>query len=90
MCAHVLGSALPAAVRSPRHAALHPSSRPQTATPARAHALPCLCSLPRSVWSLTTGECTRTLEGHTIWVTCVALSADGATLVSGSKDCTLR
>ena len=47
---------------------------------------PCCCS----VWSLATGKCVHTLEGHTREVTCVALSPDGTTVVSGSWDATLR
>jgi WD40 repeat protein len=39
---------------------------------------------------MASGACLRTLEGHTGYVTCVALSADGKTLVSGSGDNTLR
>ena len=37
-----------------------------------------------------TGECLRTLEGHTGEVNSVALSADGSRVVSGSSDKTVR
>jgi WD40 repeat protein len=42
------------------------------------------------VWDLTTGGCTRVLEGHTMKVTSVALDASGRTAVSGSYDKTVR
>src|SRR6478672_13551531 len=32
----------------------------------------------------------RTLRGHTDWVNCVAISPDGQTLVSGSRDNTIK
>ncbi|WP_448541461.1 WD40 repeat domain-containing protein, partial [Roseiflexus sp.] len=32
----------------------------------------------------------RSLEGHTHWVSAVALSPDGRTIVSGSRDCTVK
>lgn len=32
----------------------------------------------------------RTLEGHTSWVKCVAVTADGHLAISGSEDCTLK
>ncbi len=40
------------------------------------------------VWDVRTGECTHTLNGHTEVVWCVAF--DGTTIVSGSKDRTVR
>ena len=43
-----------------------------------------------SVWELATGECKSTLEGHTNWVYSVAISPDGKTIVSGSRDNTVR
>ena len=45
--------------------------------------------MPR-VWDLESGECTKTLEGHTHWVSSVAISPDGKTVVSGSYDKTVR
>ena len=42
------------------------------------------------LWSASTGESLRTLEGHTSGVTSVAFSADGRTVASGSFDATLR
>ena len=42
------------------------------------------------VWSVASGACLHELKGHTERVSCVALSADGGTLVSGSGDATLR
>ena len=42
------------------------------------------------VWDLASGECLRTLEGHTDEVRSVALTPDGKTAVSGSYDNTLR
>ena len=38
----------------------------------------------------TTGETLRTLEGHTVWVSAVAVLADGSRALSGSCDNTLR
>ncbi|MBD2042928.1 GUN4 domain-containing protein [Microcoleus sp. FACHB-672] len=35
-------------------------------------------------------KCLRTLTGHSYWVTCVAISSDGRTLVSGSADKTIK
>jgi WD40 repeat protein len=56
--------------------------------------LPChmpvrLC-LPPRVWDLESGECTKTLEGHTDRVMGVAISSDGSTIVSGCFDKTAR
>ncbi|KAJ3007590.1 UNVERIFIED_CONTAM: hypothetical protein HDU68_003425, partial [Siphonaria sp. JEL0065] len=42
------------------------------------------------LWYARSGECTRTLEGHTFLVTSVAISADGETVVSGSYDKTVK
>jgi WD40 repeat protein len=43
------------------------------------------------VWDLASGQCTRTLKGHTgwVWAVAVAVTADGRA-VSGSSDETLR
>lgn len=38
------------------------------------------------VWDMAVSRLKKTLRGHTKEVTCVAVSADGATVVSGSKD----
>ena len=48
------------------------------------------CRPGPSVWDLASGECRRTLEGHTDLVRSVAISPDGMTIVSGSDDETLR
>src|SRR5439155_303220 len=42
------------------------------------------------VWDVATGRCRATLEGHTAWVSSVALTADGRTAVSGAWDKTVR
>ena len=42
------------------------------------------------LWDLQTGESWLTLFGHKEKVYCLAISADGQTLISGSKDRTLR
>ena len=42
------------------------------------------------MWDLESGECTKTLKGHTDWVNNVAISPDGRTVVSGSNDNTVR
>ena len=42
------------------------------------------------LWNAQTGECVRTLEGHTSWVRSVTWSPDGTQLCSGSEDQTLR
>ena len=42
------------------------------------------------MWDLESGECTKTLEGHTDFVRSVAISPDGKTAVSGSDDNTVR
>ncbi len=41
-------------------------------------------------WDLESGECIRTLEGHTDYVSSVRITPDGKTVVSGSHDKTLR
>ena len=43
-----------------------------------------------SVWDLASGAVKLTLEGHTAWVKSVAISPDGAAIISGSKDKTVR
>ena len=42
------------------------------------------------MWDLESGECTKTLKGHTNKVRSVAISPDGRTVVSGSEDSTVR
>jgi WD40 repeat protein len=42
------------------------------------------------LWDVTTGQLITSLEGHRAQVICLALSADGRTLVSGSKDDTVK
>lgn len=42
------------------------------------------------VWDLTTGEVSRTLEGHSDSVTSIAISSDNRAVVSGSADGTVR
>jgi WD40 repeat protein len=42
------------------------------------------------LWDVNTGNCIKTLTGHTNWVWSVAFSPDGKTLVSGSCDQTVR
>ena len=43
-----------------------------------------------SVWDMVSGQEKSKLEGHTYWVTSVAISPDGTTVVSGSCDNTVR
>ena len=43
-----------------------------------------------AVWEFATGKLLRKLEGHQGVVRCLAFSADGKILASGSSDCTLR
>jgi WD40 repeat protein len=42
------------------------------------------------VWDVASGQCLRTLTGHTNWVRCVALTPEGRMAVSASDDRTLR
>ena len=42
------------------------------------------------VWDVESGQCLRTLKGHTDWVSAVSLTPDGHRAVSGSWDKTLR
>ena len=42
-----------------------------------------------SLWELSSGKCLRTFEGHTDYVSSVALSVDGRWALSGSRDNTL-
>jgi WD40 repeat protein len=42
------------------------------------------------LWDVNTGNCIKTLTGHTNWVWAVVFSPDGKTLVSGSCDRTVR
>ncbi|MCJ7695000.1 MAG: hypothetical protein MUO40_06180 [Anaerolineaceae bacterium] len=42
------------------------------------------------VWDLASGECLRTLHGHTDSVNTIAITADGRQVVSGSGDKTLK
>ncbi len=42
------------------------------------------------IWDLATGNCLATLTGHTSSVRVVALTSDGAKIVSGSDDKTLK
>ncbi|KAG2070646.1 WD40 repeat-like protein [Suillus decipiens] len=42
------------------------------------------------IWDEKTGELVATLKGHTNWVWCLAWTADGKTLISGSVDCSIR
>jgi len=42
------------------------------------------------VWEVSSGECIRTLEGHSDWVTEVSWSSDGTRICSGSDDDTVK
>ena len=50
------------------------------------------CTLPGCVrlWNNVTGALTHTFSGHSGAVTCLAMMADGVSVVSGSEDQTLR
>ncbi len=43
-----------------------------------------------SVWDLESGKLVRTLEGHTGYVSSVAVTPNGRQIVSGSNDKTVR
>src|SRR5262249_42629626 len=42
------------------------------------------------VWSVETGKAVQAFEGHKNWVTALALSPDGKTLLSASDDLSVR
>ncbi|MEA5503734.1 NB-ARC domain-containing protein [Halotia wernerae UHCC 0503] len=42
------------------------------------------------LWNVQTGECLKTLQGHTDWIWSIALSSDGQTLASASADHTIK
>jgi len=42
------------------------------------------------VWEVSSGDCIRTLKGHSSWVNAVAWSSDGSRICSGSDDKTVR
>lgn len=42
------------------------------------------------MWDVTTGACLHVLQGHSEEVYCLAVLADGRTVVSGSWDTTVR
>ncbi|KAG2348188.1 WD40 repeat-like protein [Suillus weaverae] len=42
------------------------------------------------IWDRKTGKLVVTLQGHTIWVVCLAWTPDGKTLISGSLDRSIR
>lgn len=42
------------------------------------------------VWSLLTGECLKTLQGHQKYVWCVKAMSNGETIISGSGDSTIK
>jgi hypothetical protein len=82
-----LPTARPLLAAGRRSAALH------TPPPVGPHHCTSLLLLPlthRRVWDVSSGRCTRVLEGHTNAVYGVALSGDGGTAVSGSQDNTVR
>ncbi|OCK73863.1 YVTN repeat-like/Quino protein amine dehydrogenase [Lepidopterella palustris CBS 459.81] len=64
-------------------------SQPPYLLPRLTTALP-LVSTCTSFWDAATGAVRATLEGHSDWVTSVALSADGQLVASGSDDKTVR
>ncbi len=53
-------------------------------------ALTRLSSHLSSVWDLESGKLVRTLEGHTGYVSSVAVTPNGRQIVSGSNDKTVR
>jgi WD40 repeat protein len=42
------------------------------------------------IWDANTGECLKTLDGHSGWVRSVAFSPDGTKIISGSFDDTIK
>jgi WD40 repeat protein len=42
------------------------------------------------VWSIASGACLQTLQGHTNWIWSVGFSPDGETLASGGADQTIK
>jgi WD40 repeat protein len=42
------------------------------------------------IWDTKTGKLVANLKGHTLQVNCLAWTADGKMLISGSTDCTIR
>lgn len=42
------------------------------------------------IWDIPTGNCLKTLRGHTGWIRSLAFSADGHYLASAGVDCTIR
>lgn len=52
--------------------------------------LVCGCNKDIVLWNLHTGKWLRTLKGHSREVHSVAISSDGLTLVSGSRDCSIK
>ena len=42
------------------------------------------------IWDVNTGECLKTLEGHSLFVNSVAYSPDGTKIISGSGDRTVK
>jgi WD40 repeat protein/DNA-binding SARP family transcriptional activator len=42
------------------------------------------------IWDIRTGQCWKTLTGHTNWVWSLAWNPDGQTLASGSQDSTVK
>jgi len=42
------------------------------------------------LWDFETGACLNTLKGHTFWTSCITISPDGRSALSGSQDKTIR
>ena len=42
------------------------------------------------IWDIKTGDCFKTIEGHTDYINSVQITRDGKKIVSGSHDKTLR